>query len=152
MGNNNYFFSAFGTFGNPNGFKQSYWFVSERDIVRGIKTFDLNTDAIKLFPENKKLYSIRKECVNGCLLITYSVYSFAKVKDLGRGGTFIGASLVFINQIAEEHITINQLNEFNDSLICKNVLNDVIVVNHSDSFSVTKPEEFDKIQLNLQKN
>ena len=48
--NQNIIIVAFGTFGNPNGFKQSFLSLSDKNIARGIKTFDLNTNAIKVFP------------------------------------------------------------------------------------------------------
>jgi hypothetical protein len=53
-----YFFSAFGTFGNPNGFRQSYFLGGNADVAKNIKTFDLKTDAVKLFRAAKST-----ECV-----------------------------------------------------------------------------------------
>jgi hypothetical protein len=146
--NKDYFISAFGTFGNPNGFKQTFWFTNNRDVVSKIKTFDLNTNAIKLFPKSK-LYSIRKEYANGFNTIAYSIYTFAKEQNSDRSGTFIGSSILYTNKIAKEHITIAQLNEFHNQLITKNVANDTISVNHSDKFSVVKPKDFDKIEFHL---
>ncbi|MCH5718556.1 hypothetical protein [Niabella hibiscisoli] len=75
----------------------------------------MKTDAIRLFP-NSRLYSIRKESVNGNDLVAYSVYSFAKEQGSERGGTFIGSSLLFSNKVAEEAITVNCLTEFHDYL------------------------------------
>lgn len=46
-----YFFSAFGTFGSPNGFRQSFFLGGSKSIAQEIRTFDLKTDAIKLFPQ-----------------------------------------------------------------------------------------------------
>lgn len=147
---NNYFISPFGTFGNPNGFRQSYWFIdsSLSNVARNIKTFDLNTNAIKLFPKSKA-YAIRKDYANGRNLIAYSVYSYAKEQNSDRSGTFIGSSVLFIDQIAEENITINCLNDFHNNLKNKNVQNDTITVNHSDNLSVCKPKDFDKINTHL---
>jgi len=145
---NNYFISAFGTFGNPNGFRQSYWFTNDRNIVNNIKTFDLNTNAIKLFPKSKA-YAIRKDYSNGRNLIVYSVYSYAKEQNSDRSGTFIGSSILFIDKIAEENITLNCLNDFHNNLKNKNVQNDTITVNHSDNLSVSKPKDFDKINFHL---
>lgn len=146
--NNNYFISAFGTFGNPNGFRQSYWFTNDRNIVNNIKTFDLNTNAIKLFPKSK-VYAIRKDYANGRNLIAYSVYSYAKEQNSDRSGTFIGSSILFIDQISEENITLNCLNDFHNNLKNKNVQNDTITVNHSDKLSVSNPKDFDKISFHL---
>ena len=126
---------AFGTFGNPNGFKQSFFVFSDENIARNVKTFDLKTDAITLFP-NSKIYAIRKELANGSNAIAYSIYTFAKERSSDRGGTFIGSSILFLNKIAEENITINCLNEFHNSLVAKNVQNDIIDVEHSDNFNI----------------
>lgn len=144
----NYFISAFGTFGNPNGFKQSFWFTNDRNVVSKIRTFDLNSNAIKLFPKSK-VYSIRKEYANGLNTISYSIYTYAKEQNSDRSGTFIGSSILYLNKIANEHITIKKLNEFHNKLENKNVLNETITVNHSDRFSIEKPSEFDQIELHL---
>jgi hypothetical protein len=138
---------AFGTFGNPNGFKQTF-FVGSKELAKSVKTFDLNTNAIKLFA-NSKVYAIRKEYANGFNTIAYSVYSYAREQNSDRSGTFIGSSILYTNKIAKEHITIAQLNEFHNQLVNKNVSNDTISVNHSDKFSVVKPKDFDKIEFHL---
>lgn len=138
---------AFGTFGNPNGFKQTF-FVGSKELAKSVKTFDLNTNAIKLFA-NSKVYAIRKEFANGFNTIAYSVYSYAREQNSDRSGTFIGSSILYTNKIAKEHITIAQLNEFHNQLVNKNVSNETISVNHSDKFSVVKPKDFDKIEFHL---
>ena len=138
---------AFGTFGNPNGFKQTF-FVGQKELFKSVKSFDLNTNAIKLFA-NTKIYSIRKEYTNGFNALAYSVYSYAKEQNSDRSGTFIGSSILFTNTIAQEHITISQLNEFQNHLINKNVKNDTLLVNHSDRLSVAKPKDFDKMDFHL---
>jgi hypothetical protein len=138
---------AFGTFGNPNGFKQTF-FVGSKDLAKSVRTFDLNTNAIKLFA-NSKVFSIRKEYANGFNSIAYSIYTYAREQNSDRSGTFIGSSILFTNKIAKEHITISQLNEFHNQLVSKNVSNDTISVNHSDKFSVVKPKDFDKIEFHL---
>ena len=48
---------AFGTFGNPNGFRQTF-FIGNKELSERVKTFDLNTNAINLLP-NSKIYAIR---------------------------------------------------------------------------------------------
>jgi hypothetical protein len=138
---------AFGTFGNPNGFKQTF-FKGNKELAKSVRTFDLKTDAIKLFPGNK-LYSIRKEAANNFNVISYAVYSFAKEQNSERGGTFIGSGILFVNQIAEENITISLLNEFQQNLVNSNTQNDIITVNHSDQFTVSKLKDFDKLEHNL---
>jgi hypothetical protein len=144
MSSNTYLL-AFGTFGNPNGFKQTF-FIGEKAL--SVKTFDLNTNAIKLFP-NCKLYSIRKEIASGFNVIAYTIYSYAKEQNSDRSGTFIGSSVLYTNKICDEQITFKLLNEFHENLTSKNVQNNVITVNHSDKLSVDKPSDFDKIESHL---
>lgn len=143
-----YFFSAFGTFGNPNGFRQSFFLGGNKNIAKEIRTFDLKTDAIKLFPQSK-IYAIRKDYAGGSNLISYSVYTFAKEQNSDRGGTFIGSSLLFVNKIASEGIIVNALNEFQRHLEKHNLSEGTITVNHSDHFSIQKPKDFDKIGFNI---
>ncbi|MGU3375837.1 hypothetical protein [Chryseobacterium sp. M5A1_1a] len=145
---NTYFFSAFGTFGNPNGFRQSFFLGGNKTIAKEIRTFDLKTDAITLFPESS-IYSIRKDYTGGYNLISYSVYTFAKEQNSDRGGTFIGSSLVFVDKVASESLIVNTLNDFQDHLEKNNLLDSIITVNHSDQFSVHKPKDFDKIGFNV---
>ncbi|MBO9585669.1 MAG: hypothetical protein J7574_16000 [Flavobacterium sp.] len=145
----NIYLLAFGTFGNPYGFRQTF-FLGNQNIAKSIRTFDLNTNAIKLF-ENSILYSIRKESVNGLNTIAYSKYSFAKEKNSDRGGTFVGASILFTNEIAEDNLTITKLNEFHETLVSRNISDKTIMVNHSDDFQVDLPKDFDKLNFNLKR-
>lgn len=134
---------AFGTFGNPNGFKQTL-VLGNSDLARRISTFDLNTNAIMLFPGGS-VFGIRKEIINDQVIISYSVYTYAKEKNSGRGGTFIGSSIAYSNFLAPEQLTIKVLNEFHRNIISKNLDSDVIKVNHSDLLQFELPEsnEFD---------
>lgn len=138
---------AFGTFGNPNGFKQTF-FTNNIELARSIKTFDLNTNAIKLFPQSK-LYSIRKENVLGSGIISYSAYSHAKEQGSDRSGTFIGSGVIYTEGIPSEQSTLNLLDEFHNYLVEHNVEKDVINASHSDNLSVCKPKGLEKIKDNL---
>ena len=147
--NNNIYLIAFGTFGNPNGFRQSFYDINKnstniRDITKGVKTFDLNTNAIKLLPK-AKIYAIRKENINGISAISYAVYNYAKEPSSDRSGTFIGSSILYINDIAEENLTTSLINDFNETIVAKNTIKDTITVTHSDNLSVSKPKDFDKV-------
>ncbi|KQM43893.1 hypothetical protein [Chryseobacterium sp. Leaf201] len=144
-----YFFSAFGTFGNPNGFRQSFFLGGSAAIAKELRTFDLKTDAIMLFPDNK-IYGIRKDHSGGNNLISYSVYTFAKEQKSHRGGTFIGSSLVFAGKIAPENLIISVLDDFHNTLEKNNVSEGVITISHSDQFAIHKPKDFDKIGFHLQ--
>ena len=143
-----YFFSAFGTFGNPNGFRQSYFLGGNAEIAKNIRTFDLKTDAVKLFPDSR-IYGIRIEPAGSSSLISYAVYTFAKEQNSQRGGTFIGSSLIFVDKVAPEGLIIDVLDEFHQYIEDHNVADGTITINHSDKFSIDKPNDFDKINLNL---
>lgn len=149
--NNNFFISAFGTFGNPIGFNQSYLLSQEEILKEKVKTFDLNTDAITLFADNEPIYSIRKEYINKHLLIDYTIYTYAKIKGLNRGGSFIGSSILFIDKITDENIIIKCLNEFHKTLESKNIQNNEITVTDSKDFNIGEqlPVEFNKIKSHL---
>ena len=70
-------------------------------------------------------FLLRKEYAGGFNTIAYAVYSYAKEQNSDRSGTFIGSGILFIDKIAEESIVVDQLNEFQENLISKNVQNDV---------------------------
>lgn len=137
---------AFGTFGNPNGFTQTFFLGNP---IKGIKAFDIR-GSILIYPQSK-LYSIRKEYKDGYNMIAYAIYTYAQEPTSARGGSFIGSSILFVDKIAEENIIIQNLNEFHKNLVQKNVHDDTITVNHSDKFDVKdcKPKDFDKLNFNL---
>lgn len=147
--NGTYFFSAFGTFGNPNGFRQSFFLGGSAAIAKELRTFDLKTDAIMLFPDSK-IYAMRKDCSGGSNLVSYSVYTFAKEQKSHRGGTFIGSSLLFAGKIAPENLIISVLDDFHGTLEKNNVSEGIITISHSDQFAIHKPKDFDKIGFHLQ--
>jgi len=145
---NTYLF-GFGTFGHPNDYRQSPFKFDKEEIAKNIKIFDLS-NAIKVFP-GSTLYSIRKENIEGFSSISYAIYTFANEMNSVRDGTFIGSSILFTSEIAEENITINKLNEFHKMLVKRNTQNDVLKVNHSNNFKISNDflNDFEKISYNL---
>lgn len=139
---NNTTLLAFGTFGSPNGFTQTA-FLGNTDIR--LKEFDLNTNAIKLFP-NTNLTAVRKE-MHG---LSYAFYSFAREKGSTRGGTFIGSALYYEGLKAKEDISMEVLKNFHQYLIQNNVANEEIKVLHSNELSIAKPQDFDKLEMNTE--
>jgi len=115
---------VFGTFGSPIGFQQNSKGKNK------YRTFDLNTNAIKIYP-NSVLYSIRNEINVGPSVLSYSIYSYAKEKNSDRSGTFIGSSLSFNNSIPSEIQILDVLNDFHRLLINdkNNIDESVIQVN-----------------------
>ncbi len=147
--NQNIHLIVFGTFGNPNGFRQTILNHPNEKIQLNVKTFDLKTDAITLYA-NTKVYAVRKEIANGNKGISFSVYTYAKEKNSDRGGTFIGSSVIFINAISEPNQIVSCLNELNDNLILNNIKNDTILVNHSDEFlKLEWPRSYSNFKHNL---
>jgi len=144
---NSYFIAAFATFGSPNGFQQRFWDI-DRNTARAIPTFDLDPVAIQLYP-GSKVYALRKISANGRRIFAYSLYSHAKEPHSQREGTFIGSSILFVGQVAEENITLSLLDALHDRLEKKHVRGGVISVPDSSQFVLNKHKDFDKIRLNL---
>lgn len=136
---------AFGTFGSPNGFTQTFFSGKK---IENVKTFDIRA-SILVYPQST-LYSIRKQSVGGIKTIAYSIYTYAKEPTSAREGSLIGSALLFSGgKIGEENITIKIIDEFHNNLVKKNVQNERILVGHSDQFKVVKPTDLDKIEFNL---
>lgn len=138
----------FGTFGNPYGFTQtikSIYNKSNQNNRNSIKALDINTNAIKLFP-NTEIYSIRKDIVSNSKSIALSKYSFVNEKNSTRGGTFIGSSLLFTNKLSDENIIIKLLKTFNNQLIQENTVDNIMIYDHSDKLSISKPPKFNELE------
>jgi hypothetical protein len=147
----NVYVFAFATFGHPNDFRQNCFLPEKRQSDIKVKLFDL-TNAIKIYPKST-LYSIRKENVNGVNIVSYTIYTYAKEKTSDRDGTFIGSSIIYTNGIANENVTIERLKNFHNELINKNVIDERLIVNHSNEFTISKSVtiDFDKLSYNLKK-
>ncbi|MFL9833016.1 hypothetical protein [Chryseobacterium terrae] len=143
---------GYATFGTPNGFTQSCIY-GNKNLEKALKTFDLKTDAIQLLSPNDRIYSIRKEGVADRFLISYSVYTYAKEKNSNRTGTFIGTSLIFSDETADENIILSSLHQVHQKLKNNNVSNNVLNVNHSKEFNLTNvfDQDFEKIKYNCRK-
>ena len=70
---------GYATFGTPNGFTQSC-IQGNQSLEKVLKTFDFKADAIQLLSPNDRIYSIRKENIQKDVVLSYSVYTFAKEK------------------------------------------------------------------------
>lgn len=143
---------GYATFGTPNGFTQSCIY-GNKNLEKALKTFDLKTDAIQLLSPNDRIYSIRKEGIADKFLISYSVYTYAKEKNSNRTGTFIGTSLIFSDEIADENLILNSLHKIHQKLKNNNVSNNILNINHSKEFNLTNvfDQDFEKIKYNSRK-
>ena len=140
---------GYATFGTPNGFTQSC-IHGNQSMEKIIKKFDLKSDAIQLLSPSDRIYSIRKESLQNNILLSYSVYTYAKEKNSNRSGTFIGTSIVFTNEILPENLILNSLHEIHINLKNNNVSADnfVLNINHSKDFNLQKilSKDFDKLE------
>ncbi|WP_175623373.1 hypothetical protein [Chryseobacterium schmidteae] len=143
---------GYATFGTPNGFTQSCIY-GNKNLEKALKTFDLKTDAIQLLSPNDRIYSIRKEGIADKFIISYSVYTYAKEKNSNRTGTFIGTSLIFSDEIADENLILNSLHQIHQKLKNNNVSNNILNINHSKEFNLTNvfDQDFEKIKYNSRK-
>lgn len=125
--------SIFGTFGNPNGFTQTI-----AGNIKDIKKYDLNPTAIQLFDTTKAMYAIRKEVVDNKGIISFVKYSYSAEQGSTRGGTFVGASIINANGIADISSVVSVLDTLHKNLIRnpKNVKDGIIIVKHSNEFKV----------------
>lgn len=126
----------FGTFGNPNGFTQTI-----AGQIKGIKKYDLNPTAIQLFDSTQAMYALRKEVVGKEGIFSFVKYSYATEQGSTRGGTFVGASVINANGIADISSVVSVLNTLHQNLIKNpnNVKDGIIIVKHSNEFKIEDP-------------
>ena len=123
---------TFGTFGNPNGYKHSLSY-GKKEAISVCNTFDLNTNAIKLF-EGTNLFSIKKGVFNNRQSLVFTIYTHALESNSNREGTFIGCSMIFIEECIEVPSIMKMLFEYLTVLKELNTTNSRFKVNHSDEF------------------
>ncbi len=131
---------AFGTFGSPNGFRQTFFGKTQ---FSGVKAFDLNTNALMLFPATH-VYAMRKEQTSRSGAVSYAIYSYAKEPNSDRNGAFVGVALMFPQPSSEQNV-VSVLNQLQSSLVARNLKNGVIQVRDSKEFSILLPSNFESI-------
>ncbi|MBS9768689.1 MAG: hypothetical protein KGV44_14295 [Flavobacteriaceae bacterium] len=142
------YLGVFGTFGNPHGSTQTFYNQEHRKIGLPIKTFDIITSAIQLYPQTS-MYLFRKEKVKDIPVISYAIYSYAQEKGSTRGGTYVGSSIVSLDALLEEKQVLSFLNKFHQSLINnpKNILNGNIEIKHSDEYTIDNFYNFENLKI-----
>lgn len=144
--NGNFYVALFGTFGNPHGFTQSFFITKTDAVAKSIGTFDIKTNAITLFP-NSSLFGISKHRIDNKILISFTMYSYAKEKGSDRGGTFLGSTIIFENVTPEfEHI-IKCLKQIHQDSIANNTTDSVLNCSQSKELIFTKFKELDKLNV-----
>lgn len=144
----NFDIGVFGTFGQPNGFNQASFYNGKFDKS---KSLDLNSNAIKIFP-NATVFAIKREIVNNEPCLIYAIYTFATEKNSSRGGTFVGSCISFYNSYTNSNQVFAMLTELHKLLITNpnNIQNATIKVEKARNFEVKIPRDFDKLNLNLE--
>ncbi len=127
-------FFTFGTFGNPNGYKHSLSF-GKKETISICNSFDLNTNAIKLF-EGAILFSIKKGVFNNKPSLVFSIYSHAYETNSNREGTFIGCSMICVDQSMDIPSIMKLLFEYLNKLKEYNTKQSRFLVTHSDEFKL----------------
>ena len=142
---------AFGTFGSPNGFKQTGKILGNKQFSYKLSSFDLKTNAIQLFAnKGEVLYALKKELVEDKIpVLSYVVYTFAREQNSTRGGSFIGSAISFVGKKPATKDIINTLNEFHGYLVGKNTDEEhTLLVDHSDKFEFTQEIDQKLLYLN----
>ena len=137
----NYFATIFGNFERTNSFKQ-YYLDNPNSIVEEFTSFELERRAIEMFPKTK-MYSIKRELHNKKSVISYSVYSSISQRDEDKSWC-VGSSILFIDKIAEEYITLNNLNELQETILQSIISNEESAIDLEDQ-KIQKPLYFDNI-------
>ena len=141
---------AFGTFGSPNGFKQT-GLLGNKQFPYKLSSFDLKTNAIQLFAnKGEVLYALKKELVEDKIpVLSYVVYTFAREQNSTRGGSFIGSAISFVGKKPATNTILNKLNDFHKYLVEHNTDEEhTLLVDHSDKFEFTQEIDFNSLSEN----
>ncbi|GAA4463669.1 hypothetical protein GCM10023093_12680 [Nemorincola caseinilytica] len=135
----------FGTFGEPYGFQQVFYYGAH---FKG--TLDLNDTAIEFYP-GSELFSVRREIVDGVHSICICIYSYARELNTERFGTFIGSCMVLQDGFTEAEYIYKVLHSLHEDLITneENIENGVIKVAQGADVIIREPAEFVAAQANL---
>lgn len=138
---------VFGTFGNPNGYQQSFFLNALFP-----QNLDLNPNAIELLP-NSELFVVRRDYNKGVHSFCFCVYSFAREYQSNRRGTFIGNCVVFNDYITEGGYIYDCLKEIHSDTISnsKNIQNNMLQVQRINDLEVTEPVSFPLLVENSKK-
>lgn len=124
---------TFGTFGNPNGYNHNCIYKSQQQNYLN-SSFDLNTNAIKLFPDTK-VFSIKKGHFQNQNTLVFSYYSHALEINSNRDGTFIGCSIVFLENYIEIAGILKFLAKYTSFLKDEHTTNSKLRIKHSNEFA-----------------
>jgi len=136
--NNRIGLGVFGTFGDPQGYQQEFYFD-----VRFVNSLDLNEYAIEFYP-GADLYSVKREIIDGVHTVCFCIYTYARELNTERFGTFIGSCIVLQDSYTDTDYIYQSLNELHKSILNNpNYLKgNTINVATAKDISVTEPNDF----------
>lgn len=136
--NNRIGLGVFGTFGDPLGYQQEFYFD-----VRFVNSLDLNEFAIEFYP-GADLYAVKREIIDGVYTVCFCIYTYARELNTERFGTFIGSCIVLQDSYTDTDYIYQSLNELHKSILNNpNYLKgNTINVATAKEIAVTEPNDF----------
>ncbi len=136
--NNRIGLGVFGTFGDPHGYQQEFYFD-----VRFVNSLDLNEFAIEFYP-GSDLYSVKREIVDGVYTVCFCIYTYARELNTERFGTFIGSCIVLQDSYTDADYIYQSLKELHKSILSNPAYlkGNTINVATAKDISVTEPSDF----------
>jgi hypothetical protein len=143
--NNQIGLGIFGTFGEPHGFQQVFYYGAQ---FRG--SLDIDDNAIEFYP-GADLYAVRREIIDGVHSICICIYSYAQQLDTTRMGTFLGSCMVLQDGFTEAEYIYKVLHSMHNDLMSNpdNVEDQVIKAEQGTDIIIREPAEFVAAQANL---
>lgn len=136
--NNRIGLGVFGTFGDPHGYQQEFYFD-----VRFVNSLDLNEFAIEFYP-GADLYSVKREIIDGVYTVCFCIYTYARELNTERFGTFIGSCIVLQDSYTDADYVYQSLKELHKSILSNPAYlkGNTINVATAKDISVTEPADF----------
>ncbi len=143
--NNKIGLGVFGTFGEPLGYQQVFYFDVSFDT-----TLDLDESEIEFYP-GSELYAVKRELVDDVYKITFCIYSSVRAPGSDRIGTFLGSCIVLEDSYAEADYIYKVLKELHDDVLSnsENVENYSLKAQQALDVLVKEPADFVALQANV---
>jgi hypothetical protein len=143
--NNRIGLGVFGTFGEPYGYQQSFYYD-----VHYNGTLDLNEAEIEFYP-GSKLFAVRRELIDGVYTVCFCIYSYARELNTERFGTFLGTCIVLQDGYAEADYIYASLKSLHEHVMNNdnNVENNIIIAQKAQDVVLKEPDEFVALKANV---
>ena len=142
--NNRVGLGVFGTFGEPNGYQQVFYYD-----VNFIGSLDLDEDEIEFYP-GEDLFAVRREMVDGVYTVCFCIYSYVRELNTERFGTFAGTTIVLQDGYAEADYIYRALRNLHDGVLTNsaNVENNILVAQQAADLVVKESEDLAALRAN----